>query len=539
VVFESKEEEMRKIFVLLGFCLLFNQGVFASEEKDAAFIKHASLVPSETISRIAVLSHGRVKPLQSHARESLLFISGKYSMWGLDAVQWYFSIPTYKNIQNISFINIRSPELREALGFSKKDRYFSMNQLENSSLEQIAKPVMEKLSQNEKLNTEEEKSISEAVQQLFMVKSIISGENFLESITFEKTIFQEQLENGRKLLTAVFEQNADAAQKSAYQLQLKSQQYSNASVIKAEVFYNFFRPFFWSGLLYFLFGIVFIIGMVKNNSRKKLFLSLLLVPILFHAAGFFLRVWITGFAPVTNMYGTMVWVSFGVVLFGAILYALYVQNVTFGLLLVGAGSVLLLTESIPLILSPDLDPIVAVLRSNFWLTIHVLTITISYAAFTIAMLIGNSVLIKMLVGKTVTSEALKKNAHMTYRAIQLGVFLLTVGIILGGWWADYSWGRFWGWDPKETWALIADLGFLVILHAKYIGWVGPFGILAASPMAYLLVIMAWYGVNFILASGLHSYGFSSGGATIVFTLVTFQIVLFATVMIQRKLAKNK
>jgi ABC-type transport system involved in cytochrome c biogenesis permease subunit len=174
-----------------------------------------------------------------------------------------------------------------------------------------------------------------------------------------------------------------------------------------------------------------------------------------------------------------------------------------------------------------MDPVVAVLRNNFWLTIHVLTVSISYAAFTIAMLVGNTANIRVLMKGEDDPAQTKSMTHVCYRAIQLGVFLLTLGIILGGWWADYSWGRFWGWDPKETWALIADLGFLAILHARFIGWLKDFGLLAAAPIAYLLVIMAWYGVNFILAAGLHSYGFSSGGATIVSVFVGVQILISA------------
>jgi ABC-type transport system involved in cytochrome c biogenesis permease subunit len=185
-----------------------------------------------------------------------------------------------------------------------------------------------------------------------------------------------------------------------------------------------------------------------------------------------------------------------------------------------------------------MDPIVAVLRNNFWLTIHVMTISISYAAFTCAMLIGNFALIRNLMGET-RKEVYQSLAHLAYRIIQLGVFLLTAGIILGGWWADYSWGRFWGWDPKETWALIADLGFIAILHARFLGWLRNFGVLAASPIAYLLVIMAWYGVNFILAAGLHSYGFSSGGAMMVSIYVAAQMVLFGVSMGALALRKRR
>ena len=256
------------------------------------------------------------------------------------------------------------------------------------------------------------------------------------------------------------------------------------------------------------------------------------IPFLIQVAGFSARVYITGFAPVTNMYGTMLWVSLGVGLFAALLFLLYKNFHLTGLLWIGSSALLLLTESIPLVLSPDMDPIVAVLRSNFWLTIHVLTITISYAAFTIVMLMGNVALVRSIL-KMESRNFFDEYAIYAYRMIQLGVFLLTAGIILGGIWADYSWGRFWGWDPKETWALIADLGFLAILHARYVGWLDAFGLLAASASAYLLVVMAWYGVNFILAAGLHSYGFSSGGAMAVGAFVALQVVLLIVAAVMR------
>jgi ABC-type transport system involved in cytochrome c biogenesis permease subunit len=142
----------------------------------------------------------------------------------------------------------------------------------------------------------------------------------------------------------------------------------------------------------------------------------------------------------------------------------------------------------------------------------------------VGLVLGNVGLVRLWIYKENT-QYFKEYSHYAYRMIQLGCFLLSVGIILGGIWADYSWGRFWGWDPKETWALIADLGFLAILHGRFAGWISPFSLLAWSPLAYLLVIMAWYGVNFILAAGLHSYGFSSGGATMVAIFVALQVAL--------------
>jgi ABC-type transport system involved in cytochrome c biogenesis permease subunit len=153
----------------------------------------------------------------------------------------------------------------------------------------------------------------------------------------------------------------------------------------------------------------------------------------------------------------------------------------------------------------------------------VLTITISYSAFAISLAVGNMALAPFVfLGRESKIFPLKDMALYAYRSVQVGVFLLGAGTILGGVWADYSWGRFWGWDPKETWALIAFLGYVAIIHARFRGMLREFGFLAACIIAFLLVVMAWYGVNFVLGAGLHSYGFSSGGNTEMFIYCAVQ-----------------
>ena len=114
-----------------------------------------------------------------------------------------------------------------------------------------------------------------------------------------------------------------------------------------------------------------------------------------------------------------------------------------------------------------------------------------------------------------------------YRVLQLGVLLLAAGTILGGVWANYSWGRFWGWDPKETWALIALLCYITTLHGRLAGWWSEFGLVVASVVCFLAVLMAWYGVNFVLGKGLHSYGFGIGGETYVGTFVVADLLFVA------------
>jgi len=119
----------------------------------------------------------------------------------------------------------------------------------------------------------------------------------------------------------------------------------------------------------------------------------------------------------------------------------------------------------------------------------------------------------------------RRLSQYLYRTLQIGVVLLAAGTILGGVWANYSWGRFWGWDPKETWALIALLGYLAVLHGRFSGWLGSFGIAVGSVIAFLGVLMAWYGVNFVLAAGLHSYGFGGGGLPYVLTVCAVDLAV--------------
>ena len=168
---------------------------------------------------------------------------------------------------------------------------------------------------------------------------------------------------------------------------------------------------------------------------------------------------------------------------------------------------LILADTQTLALDRSINPLVPVLRDNFWLTTHVLTITLSYAAFALALGIGHIALGKVIRGAK--PEASLYN--YLYRTLQVGVLLLATGTILGGVWANYSWGRFWDWDPKETWALITLLGYLIVLHGRIAGrWAG-FGMAVGSVLAFQGVLMAWYGVNFVLGVGLHSYGFGTGG----------------------------
>ncbi len=178
------------------------------------------------------------------------------------------------------------------------------------------------------------------------------------------------------------------------------------------------------------------------------------------------------------------------------------------------------------------SPLQPVLRDNFWLTIHVLTIVSSYAAGALAWGLGCLSLGYYLFGRYRDGRTGRKAplatvalAGFIYKAMQVAVLLLAAGTILGGLWADVSWGRFWGWDPKEVWALVSLLAYLIILHGRFVGWIGDFGLAAGSALGAAVIGMSWYGVNFLLGAGLHSYGFGQGGQTEFFSFLVLNLLL--------------
>lgn len=311
--------------------------------------------------------------------------------------------------------------------------------------------------------------------------------------------------------------------------------YPSQRVIERELFYNNAKPFD-SAIWLFAAAIVLLIPGGSQGWRRWLLHGGVLASIAglgFLIFGISLRVMIAGRAPVTNMYESVIWVSMGVVLFGLAFYAVYRNR----LMLLSALPVsllcLLLARSLPIAMPSRLDPLVPVLRDNFWLTVHVLTITLSYAAFALTLGFAHVVLWHYI--RHPRTAPAMRNLHVwLYRMMFVGLILLAAGTILGGVWANYSWGRFWGWDPKETWALIALLMYVLAIHGKMAGWWGDFGIAVAAVVNFSGILMAWYGVNFVLGTGLHSYGFGVGGESYVVAFLVAEAAYVTLAVIRRR-----
>ena len=237
-----------------------------------------------------------------------------------------------------------------------------------------------------------------------------------------------------------------------------------------------------------------------------------------------LRVIISGRAPITNMYETVLFSGSGALLLGLILGHFKKEKVFVYMGLCYNICTLMMINFANGMLTPTISPLVPVLRDNFWLSTHVTTIILSYGALALSWILANTVLIKRKLGKMDKKEE-AVNADIIYTTLKWGTTMLAAGIILGGVWADYSWGRFWGWDPKETWSLIVLCFYTAILHGRYTSWIKNDRFMTVTAAAFMSVMMAWFGVNYILASGLHSYGFSEGGAVFLGSFFLTQIIV--------------
>ena len=314
---------------------------------------------------------------------------------------------------------------------------------------------------------------------------------------------------------------------------LAPQFYPSASSLQFEHQYMAVDPFLWAWIIYFLALVVLLLSALWLKQAGYVATWMLaLVGLGFEIYGFACRIIISGRPPVTDLYETVIWVSFIGMVFAIILEAVYRKRYFFYAGLPAAILTLIVADSDSTILDASINPLTAVLRNNMWLTIHVLTIVSSYAAFALTAALGHIALVMSFWGKRYAA-AQAEVQYFIYRAMQIGILLLATGTILGGVWANYSWGRFWGWDPKETWALITLLCYLALVHGRLAGWWKGFGLAIGSVVCFLSVMMSWYGVNFILGQNgksLHSYGLSTGGLSYATGFAAFEIIFVAVVI---------
>ncbi len=193
----------------------------------------------------------------------------------------------------------------------------------------------------------------------------------------------------------------------------------------------------------------------------------------------------------------------------------------------------------PEVFKPDLRNLAPILRDNYWLAVHVVTIVASYGAGMLAWGLANGALCCYIFGryreadgKRLPPEICSTLTELLYRCMQIAVLLLVVGTILGGLWADVSWGKFWSWDRKEVWALISLFVYLLILHGRYVRLLGEFTLAIGAVLGAFAIVMAWYGVNYIMGSALHGYGAGTGSLMYGGLLIALNLILIFVAVIR-------
>jgi cytochrome c-type biogenesis protein CcsB len=253
---------------------------------------------------------------------------------------------------------------------------------------------------------------------------------------------------------------------------------------------------------------------------------------LFHITGMGMRWYIAGYAPWSNSYETMVYVSWATVLAGL----LFVRrsSITFALATL-FGGVILFVSGLNW-MDPQINPLVPVLKSP-WLMFHVAVIVAAYGFFGISCLIGLTNLIVLSFGraKEYVHTALKELTIINEMSLLIGLALMTVGTFLGAVWANESWGRYWGWDPKETWALITVVVYAVVLHLRLVRkWDNLWLLNLSSVVAFSSVLMTYFGVNYFL-SGMHSYGQNdSVGSIFIYVYIAIAVVILTGILSYKK-----
>ncbi len=232
--------------------------------------------------------------------------------------------------------------------------------------------------------------------------------------------------------------------------------------------------------------------------------------------------------PVGNLYDTIIFIGTTVVLLALIVEWLTRRRFALGIAPILGTALIVLSRRFELGDGADhMDPLVAVLDSNFWLTTHVITITLGYSAGLLAAFLSSAYILLRGLDLDGGDRDLRRSfTRAVYGMICVTLFLSLVGTVLGGIWANYSWGRFWGWDPKENGALLICIWTLAILHARLGGYIREWGLHLSSIFTAVIVTFSWWHVNF-LGVGLHNYGFTAGKNTIWAFYAAMAVILAA------------
>jgi ABC-type transport system involved in cytochrome c biogenesis permease subunit len=300
-----------------------------------------------------------------------------------------------------------------------------------------------------------------------------------------------------------------------------------------ERLFNDAQPFYICMVLYVLIFLAVCISWLRwPDQLSKAAYHLLIIAFLIHTFGLIARMYIQGRPPVTNLYSSAVFVGWGAVLLGTFIEKFYKNGIGAAMASLVGFCTLIIAHH--LAMSGDtLEMMRAVLDSNFWLATHVVIITFGYSAMFLAGALGIVFVVLGLFTKGFNKDTARSLGSMIYGITAFATLFSLVGTILGGIWADQSWGRFWGWDPKENGALMIVVMGAIYLHARWGGICKERGLVALAICGNIITAWSWFGTN-LLGVGLHAYGFTESGALWVLGFALSQLVFIGMAILPWK-----
>lgn len=302
------------------------------------------------------------------------------------------------------------------------------------------------------------------------------------------------------------------------------------SRVHYERIFNDLQPFYISMQLYVLIFLAVCISWLRwPRELAKAAFWVLVLAFLIHSFGLLSRMYIQGRPPVTNLYSSAVFVGWGAVLLGILIEKFFKNGIGAAMASLVGFCTLIIAHHLAMT-GDTLEMMRAVLDSNFWLATHVVIITFGYSAIFLA---GTLAILFVLLGvfsSRFNKDTARSLSAMVYGIICFGTLFSLVGTILGGIWADQSWGRFWGWDPKENGALMIVIMGAIYLHARWGGICKERGLMALAICGNIITAWSWFGTN-MLPVGLHSYGRMDSAYAWLIGFVLAQVVLIATALL--------
>lgn len=498
-------------------------------------------ISTTNFKNIPVLENGRIKPIDTFARHKLLAFNGKDSLPKMNAINWLAeTLFDHKNAYQRKIFNIPNPSIINALELKQRDNHrYSFKEIVLATKKHLntIKPI-EKIKKNRR--TLEQNQI------LNLYYSTVNYYEISRSFTYDMEsqvlkIIPEQWENDNDWFSPweVLNKGKGSPKTAVFfnQWQLLSKAYKNKNALeistiskdlykqslklsgnktqhyklKLEAVYNSIKPFKTSLAFYILSLILLMLStlLLNNKSQKtfqKISFYILSFGAIIHGIGIISRMVIMERPPVTTLYESILFVSLISIIFSIIFERR--KNDGMGIFI---GTVLgSFLQFLSLRYSTEGDTLgmlEAVLNTNFWLATHVVTITIGYGCCLVAGLLGHIYLVKRFINPNAKKDLNNLIKNML-GATLIALFFSVLGTILGGIWADQSWGRFWGWDPKENGAMLICMWLVWLLHGRITGTLKPLYFGAGIALTNVIVALAWFGVN-LLGIGLHSYGFTN------------------------------